>query len=74
MPKDPKTSQTPTRASGTHTGGPLKRTGTHAEEWDVIVGPSLETIPSKQLPLGKTPATLSRPSYRSGPDTNNTAG
>lgn len=35
-------------------GGPLKRTGSRAEEWDAIIGPSLDAIPCSQLPLAKT--------------------
>ena len=53
MPKHPKT-KTVSSTRGPHPGGPLKRTGSRAEEWDTLVGPSLETIPSSQLPLCKT--------------------
>lgn len=35
-------------------GGPLKRTGPKAEEWDQVVGPSLDSIPASQLPTVKT--------------------
>ena len=34
--------------------GPLKRTGERAEDWDNIIGRSLECLPSYQLPTVKT--------------------
>ena len=37
-----------------HAGGPLKRQGYLAEEWNVAIGPSLDALPGTQLPLVRT--------------------
>ena len=37
-----------------HAGGPLKRTGELAAHWEEAVGPSLDVIPTAQLPLVRT--------------------
>ena len=34
-------------------GGPLRRTGAQAVEWDEALGPSLDALPSAQLPANK---------------------
>ena len=51
-----KRSSHPNRASkGRHgSGGPLKRTGPKADDWDMLVGPSLDSVPATQLPKVKT--------------------
>ena len=55
MPSHPKTKCAPDKLSQSHGhGGPLKRTGTRAEEWDNVIGPSLDAIPATQLPTAKT--------------------
>lgn len=37
-----------------HAGGPLKRTGKAAEEWDKALGPSISSLPCSQLPQVRT--------------------
>lgn len=55
MPSHPKTKCAPDKLSQSRGhGGPLKRTGTRAEEWDNVIGPSLDAIPATQLPTAKT--------------------
>jgi len=57
MPSHPKTKCEPDKLSQSKSrghGGPLKRTGTRAEEWDSVIGPSLDAIPATQLPTAKT--------------------
>ena len=55
MPSHPKTKCAPDKLSQSRgQGGPLKRTGTRAEEWDNVIGPSLDAIPATQLPTAKT--------------------
>ena len=59
MPKHPHVKVTKTSNTGEHDArglshGPLKRTGCKAEEWDALIGPSLDTIPGHQLPIVRT--------------------
>jgi hypothetical protein len=35
-------------------GGPMKRKGGPADEWEEVIGPSLDAIPATQLPLKRT--------------------
>ena len=35
-------------------GGPLKRTGAKADDWETCIGPSLESIPALQFPTVRT--------------------
>lgn len=37
-----------------HAGGPFKRTGSSAEEWEDVVGPSVNSLPAQQLPTVRT--------------------
>ncbi|KAG0716445.1 hypothetical protein GWK47_009693 [Chionoecetes opilio] len=55
MPAHPKAKSEPDKHSQPlgH-GAPMKRTGTRAEEWDSVIGPSLATIPATQLPTVRT--------------------
>jgi len=50
MPKHPKTASKGYSVSG----GPLKRTGDSACDWDSLIGPSLDSLPATQLPTVKT--------------------
>ena len=37
-----------------HAGGPIKRKGDAAEEWEKIIGPSIDAIPEVQLPTARS--------------------
>jgi len=54
MPSHPKCPSVDNKSKERHSGGPLKRTGPKAEDWDAVVGPSLGGIPSTQLPTVST--------------------
>ena len=43
-------SEAPSRGSG----GPLKRSGAKADDWDTFIGPSLDSISPNQLPTVRT--------------------
>ena len=54
MPKHPKSKETAEAGPSEpkkHAGGPLKRKGSQAEEWDEVIGPSIDAIPAPQLAL-----------------------
>ena len=42
------------KTANKHAGGPFKRTGPQAEEWNKVIGPALEIIPATQLPTVRT--------------------
>ena len=50
MPKHPKTATKGCQGLG----GPLKRTGDKACDWDSLIGPSLDSVPATQLPTVNT--------------------
>ena len=52
MSSHPKEKQPKT--GGKHPHGPLKGSGTQAQIWDEIIGPSISVIPGHQLPQIKT--------------------
>ena len=54
MPGHPKSKQKKKNLKEKHAGGPLKRQGYLAEEWNVAIGPSLDALPGTQLPLVRT--------------------
>ena len=54
MPSHPTNKQPKASGSKKHPGGPLKRKGSSAEEWEKVIGPSINVIPSCQLPLKRT--------------------
>ena len=54
MPSHPKNKRIKDSEQKQSPGGPLKRTGSSAEEWDMVIGPSLDNIPTSQLPLVRT--------------------
>lgn len=47
-------SSSSTTNPSSHTGGPLRRKGGSAEEWDKALGPSLDSMPPGQLPQVRT--------------------
>jgi hypothetical protein len=56
MPSHPQAKQPKgeDKTSTKHLGGPFKRKGGPAEEWDEVIGPSIDSIPSTQLPVVRT--------------------
>ena len=54
--------------TGTHAGGPLKRTGIQADVWDTHVGGSLDQLPQTQLPQVRTALRLYRSLRTNNPD------
>ena len=51
MPATYSKNRDPNKQTPKHTGGPLQRTGSQSVLWDKALGPSLESLPSSQLPL-----------------------
>jgi hypothetical protein len=56
MPSHPKQRkpQLDKRKFKRHAGGPLKRNHKSAKEWEVVVGPSIDSLPAHQLPTVRT--------------------
>ena len=56
MPSHPKCEKRTQNVSESakHSGGPFKRSGTSAKEWDDVVGPPLNSTSAQQLPSVRT--------------------